>query len=76
VETWEEFEKLREALISSEGLQAHPNQKQRLIHNEGTIIDLVPLGNLEQAQGLIVWPPDFAIGMSRVGFREAYTDSM
>ncbi|HEY6807074.1 MAG TPA: nucleotidyl transferase AbiEii/AbiGii toxin family protein [Pyrinomonadaceae bacterium] len=76
VETWEEFEELREALIANEGFQVHPNQKQRLIHNEGAIIDLVPFGNVEQAKGLIAWPPDFVIEMSTVGFREAYANSI
>lgn len=76
VETWEEFAKLRDDLITIEGFQAHPHQQHRLIHNEGAIIDLVPFGNLEQAKGLIAWPPDFAIEMSTVGFHEAYSSSL
>ncbi len=76
VETWDEFARLREALITDEGFQAHPHQQQRLLHEEGAIIDLVPFGNLEQATGLIVWPPDFAVKMSTVGFREAYANSI
>jgi len=60
VETWDEFARLREALITDEGFQPHPHQQQRLLHEEGAIIDLVPFGNLEQATGLIIWPPDFA----------------
>ena len=76
VETWEEFVKLRDDLIANEGFQAHPHQQQRLIHNEGAIIDLVPFGSLEQAKGLIAWPPDFAIEMSTIGFREAYASSI
>jgi len=76
IETWEEFAKLRDDLIANEGFQAHPHQQQRLIHNEEAIIDLVPFGNLEQAKGLIAWPPDFAVEMSTIGFREAYASSM
>ena len=76
VETWEEFAKFRDDLIASEGFQAHPHQQQRLIHEGGAVIDLVPFGNLEQATGLIVWPPDFAVEMSTVGFREAYATSV
>lgn len=76
VEAWEEFGWLREALISDEGFQPHPHQQQRLLHDEGAIIDLVPFGNPEQSTGLIVWPPDFAIEMSTVGFREAYASSI
>jgi predicted nucleotidyltransferase len=76
VETWDEFARLRDALVSGEGFQLHPHQQQRLLHEAGAIIDLVPFGNLEQSRGLIVWPPDFAIEMSTVGFREAYADSL
>jgi predicted nucleotidyltransferase len=76
VEAWEEFGWLREALVSDEGFQPHPHQQQRLLHEEGAIIDLVPFGNLEQSTGLIVWPPDFAIEMSTVGFREAYANAV
>ncbi len=76
VETWEDFAKLRDDLITNEGFQAHPHQQQRLIQSEGAIIDLVPFGNLEQAKGLIAWPPDFAVEMSTIGFREAYANSL
>jgi predicted nucleotidyltransferase len=40
------------------------------------IIDLLPFGNLEQAKGLIAWPPDFAVEMSTIGFPEAYASSI
>jgi predicted nucleotidyltransferase len=76
VETWDEFTRLREALITDEGFQRHPHQQQRLLNEEGAIIDLVPFGNLEQSSGLILWPPDFSIEMSTVGFREAYDNSI
>jgi predicted nucleotidyltransferase len=76
VETWDEFAKLREALVTAGGFQPHPHKQQQLLHEEGAMIDLVPFGNLEQSSGLIVWPPDFAIEMSTVGFREAYASSI
>ena len=75
VETWDEFARLREALITEEGFQPFPHQ-QRLLHEERAIIDLVPFGNPEQSTGLIVWPPDFAVELSTVGFREAYPSSI
>lgn len=76
VETWDEFSKLREALIVNEGFRPHFNQRQRLLFEEGVIIDLVPFGDLEQPTGVIAWPPDFAVVMSTVGFREAYANSI
>lgn len=50
--------------------------KQRLVHESGLLIDLVPFGNLEEVSGRISWPPDFSIVMSTVGFREAYDNSI
>ncbi len=76
VETWDEFAGLRDALINGEGFRPQPNQQQRLLHEEGAIIDLVPFGNLEQTTGLIVWPPDFTVEMTTIGFREAYANSI
>ena len=49
--------------------------KQRLDHESGLLIDLVPFGDLEEVSGQISWPPDFSIVMSTVGFREAYNNS-
>jgi predicted nucleotidyltransferase len=75
-ETWVEFARLREALIVDEHFRPHPNQMQRLLFKESVIIDLVPFGDLEQTAGLIAWPPDFAVVMSTVGFREAFANSI
>jgi predicted nucleotidyltransferase len=76
MESWDEFAKLRGALITSEGFQPHKSMRQRLLHEEGALIDLVPFGELERAAGEIAWPPDFSIVMSTVGFREAYANSI
>ena len=72
VESWDEFTKLRNRLIANQNFQAHKTLTQRLIHETGFLIDLVPFGGLEKASGQIAWPPDFSIVMSTVGFREAY----
>jgi predicted nucleotidyltransferase len=50
--------------------------RQRLVHESGLLIDLVPFGDLEEVSGQISWPPDFSIVMSTVGFREAYDHSI
>jgi predicted nucleotidyltransferase len=76
LETWDEFARLRDALINSEGFRSHPHQRQRLLDEEGAIVDLVPFGNLEHATGLIAWPPDFSIVMRTAGFLEAYDNSV
>ena len=76
VESWDEFTNLREALIASKKFQSHKTMTQRLVHESGLLIDLVPFGGLEEVSGQISWPPDFSIVMSTVGFREAYDHSI
>lgn len=76
VENWDEFIKLRDALVTRDGFQRHPTKQQRLLHQEGAIVDLVPFGDLEEKAGVIAWPPDFTVVTSTVGFREAYANSV
>ena len=76
VESWAEFTKLRDNLIADKKFQPHRTMKQRLDHESGLLIDLVPFGDLEEVSGQISWPPDFSIVMSTVGFREAYDNSV
>ena len=76
VESWDEFIKLRDALIANKSFQSHKTMRQRLIHESGLFVDLVPFGGLEEVSGQISWPPDFSIVMSTVGFREAYDNSV
>jgi predicted nucleotidyltransferase len=76
VESWDEFTKLRDDLIASKKFQSHKTMRQRLVHESGLLIDLVPFGDLEKPSGQIAWPPDFSVVMSTVGFREAYDNSI
>jgi predicted nucleotidyltransferase len=76
VESWDEFTKLRDSLVADKKFQPHRTMRQRLVHQSGLLIDLVPFGELEQISGQITWPPDFSIVMSTVGFREAYDTSI
>lgn len=76
VESWDEFSRLRAALIAGKRFQSYKTVRQRLVHESGLFIDLVPFGGLEEVSGQISWPPDFSIVMSTVGFREAYDHSI
>lgn len=76
VESWDEFTRLRDALIASEKFQSHKTMRQKLVHESGLLVDLVPFGDLEKPSGQIAWPPDFSVVMSTVGFREAYDNSI
>ena len=76
VESWDEFTKLRDDLIVDKKFQPHRTMRQRLVHESGLLIDLVPFGDLEEVSGQISWPPDFSIVMSTAGFAEAYDNSV
>ena len=76
VARWDEFTKLRDALVAIKDFQTHETMKQRLICKNGLLIDLVPFGDIEEVSGQIAWPPDFSVVMSTVGFREAYDNSI
>src|SRR4030095_1122438 len=58
VESWDEFTKLRDGLVATNKFQTHQTMKQRLLHESGLFIDLVPFGGLEEISGQISWPPD------------------
>lgn len=75
-ESWDEFEKLRTTLIANRNFEPHRTMSQRLVHESGLLIDLIPFGELEETRGQIAWPPDFSIIMSTAGFREAYDNSV
>lgn len=76
VETWDQFTRLRDALIANKSFQSHRTVGHRLIHESGLLVDLVPFGGLEEVSGQISWSPDFSIVMSTIGFREAYDHSI
>jgi len=76
VDDWDEFTKLKDKLIASEKFGPHKGMNQRLVHQSGLLIDLIPFGDLEEPRGQIAWPPDFSIVMSTVGFKEAYDNSI
>jgi predicted nucleotidyltransferase len=76
VENWEQFESLSVALIETGNFHKHPKQKQRFNYKESISIDIVPFGQIENAQGMISWPPQYEVEMSALGFNEAYIHSI
>jgi predicted nucleotidyltransferase len=74
VANWEQFEKLKESLIST-GQFSPTSDKKRL--RCGTIlIDVLPFGPITDKDKKISWPPEHEIIMSMVGFEEAYEYSI
>lgn len=72
VESWAQFEALKAALIATTDYAQHRHQQQRLLHQSGVIIDIVPFGNIESPVGSITWPHQESITMTTLGFSEAH----
>jgi predicted nucleotidyltransferase len=75
VKTWEEVAKLVELLLATGQIKQHPKLQFRFTHDNGTLFDIVPFGDIERPTGKVQWPSDDAI-MTTIGFEEAFDCSM
>jgi predicted nucleotidyltransferase len=80
VESWAQFELLKERLLATNDFSASRAQ-QRLTFtdsNEGISIpvDLIPFRGVASGDGTIAWPPDRDIVMNVAGFEEALASSV
>ena len=57
VASWSVFEKLRKSLWSSDVFRSHPSASHKLLYRKDVVVDLIPFGGLENADGTISWPP-------------------
>lgn len=76
MESWEQFDALKQQLISKHGLQADPHAVHRLYFPiKGTAhrmqIDLVPYGAVGGPAEELRWPPEQAVIMNIAGFADA-----
>lgn len=76
VADWEEFSRLRGALLGSTHFKAHNSMTHRFFHRQHRQIDVVPFGGLELPDGTIAWPPRGDEVMKVVGFRDALASAM
>ncbi len=76
IATWSHFEKIRKSLLNSGIFHSHPSGAHRLVYRNDTVMDLIPFGGLETADGTILWPPHGDIVMSVLGFEEALKSSI
>ena len=68
IQDWDTYQKLHKRLVES-GFRETKTQ-HRLIY-DGTIVDLVPFGNIQDKNSKITWPPKGEIIMNVLGFQEA-----
>lgn len=75
VSSWEEFNQVKSALLSFEIEET--NIAHRLRHKQsGLPIDIIPFGEVSDADGNITWPPEHDITMSVAGFEEAFNAAL
>lgn len=75
MDSWEQFEKLRQRLLSINGF-VQTEVQHRLRYKRNRMLDIVPFGDIERKPGEIAWPPGFDIAMSTIGFREALESAL
>lgn len=79
VESWADYERLKETLISTKKFKNDAKNEQKLWWTESgeeMKIDLVPFGNLESPAGQIAFPPKGDFVMNTAGFEEAFENSL
>ena len=67
---WEEFQQLRDSILSSEHFTSGRPGNHRLVHRSGIPLDLIPFGGVERDDGTIMWPEDNSV-MGVLGYGEA-----
>jgi predicted nucleotidyltransferase len=76
VADWNEFSKVRNALMASTVFAPHRHVAHRLQHAKFGPIDLIPFGSVEQPDGTIAWPPSGDEVMGVLGYAEAAASSI
>jgi predicted nucleotidyltransferase len=71
VEDWGAFEALKARLLATGEFTAADAAHRLLYGSMEVPLDLVPFGGVEGPAGTVAWPPERAVVMSVVGFREA-----
>jgi predicted nucleotidyltransferase len=76
VESWSQFEDVKQLLTARGLFVAEPKIAHRLYYktsssSQGTPLDIIPFRGVEQSQNTIKWPPEMAMMMNVVGYEEA-----
>jgi predicted nucleotidyltransferase len=70
MKSWTQYKHLQDELTRTDAPFRGTATEHRLVHTSGTLVDLVPFGEIERPEGSIEWPESHAV-MSVIGFREA-----
>jgi predicted nucleotidyltransferase len=70
MKSWTQYKHLQNELTHSGAPFRGTGAEHRFVHRSGTVVDLVPFGEIEAPKGTIQWPDSRAV-MTVTGFREA-----
>jgi len=76
VTAWKDFEALVSCLSREETYLSDPERAGHRVCLRAIAVDIVPFGDVSDDRQYIFWPPDKAVKMSVVGFKEAYESSI
>lgn len=76
VAAWDEFQNLFDLLISDFDLKRDPKKTHSLWLRNDISLDLVPCGNIADANGTIAWPPEYRTTLCVLGYDVAKQDSV
>jgi predicted nucleotidyltransferase len=81
VESWDQFQRVKERLTSTGQFRVLPKEKQRLLYKSELIqheyiVDIIPFGAVQDANNKIAWPPEMDIVMSVSGYQEALESAL
>ncbi|GEM_PF-72351 len=75
VPDWNQYDRLKAELVAT-GKFRQGREIQRLYHEKGLPVDIIPFGPLANCLNALTWPPDHEIEMNMLGFEEAYNHSL
>jgi predicted nucleotidyltransferase len=67
---WSKFQDISESMCKIEGFEKSKMQAQRFFYKTHYQLDIVPFGEIAQADKLIYWPPEESQAMSVSGFTD------
>jgi predicted nucleotidyltransferase len=76
LDSWADFAGLKDALVKDGAFTEDTHLAHRLIFAGRYRVDLVPFGGVERADRRIAWPPDEAVQMHVLGYREAMANAV
>lgn len=81
VESWDQFNQIKQSLIATGKFRELPKVKQRLVYQSsliehGFVVDIIPFGKVQDDNNMIAWPPELDVVMSVSGYQEAHESAL